>query len=155
SWINNIFEDSKQRLWISTPVEGVYLFNRNMEKFYSYFSHLKSRDENLRDVFKVSEDIKKNIWLSTAAGHYKLNEQTNQFEKDSTSLGAYFSVTDKAGNQWLSTFSGIKFYDARSQKIYDQKNNPEHIPFFALKGSYPLIIDKQNNLWISTGYHLE
>ena len=86
-WIQTIFEDSKGRLWIGTPVAGASLLNRSTGRFYNFNLHLSGGSKRLNGIWQFVEDSQHNIWITAFDGFYKFNEETQQFEPENEKLG--------------------------------------------------------------------
>lgn len=154
NFICALFEDSRQRIWVGTLDEGIFLFRKYSNQFYSFNKNLKQGVQKLTEVWNITEDKYGSIYVKAKQGHYCLNEQTNQFEKCKTevpgiSKKVYSSARDANGNEWLATEEGVKFYDRSENILYSNTNNPQHISVLNILSPVSAAIDKENNLWIS------
>ncbi|MBC7628849.1 MAG: histidine kinase [Ferruginibacter sp.] len=153
-WISSIFEDSKNRLWIGSDLEGPYTLNRATEKFYNYNLHTPAKNK-INGIWHFTEDKQGNIWIAGHDGLYKLNEVINQFEKYNSRLGfdknsnTGFLAIDSENNFWIGTTSGIKFYNQQQKKLYGNNYNPFHNPVFDIKESIGFILMKADELWVT------
>lgn len=159
-WINTIFEDSKQRLWIGSTITGPCLFNRNTGNFYNFNRRLLEGSKKITGIWQFIEDNQSRIWLSAFDGYYKLNETTGQFQSMNEFLKMEpntlpSTITkDKEGNLWFATTTGIKKLQASTNVVFDSNNNPDHLPIFNIREAISAItFDHKNNIWISTGYN--
>ena len=114
--IEEIYTDSKNRVWISPSNLGIFMLdvNNGITKFFQ----IKTIDEST-NVFpprpSVIEDIKGRLWVQPRGGGFSLyNESTGQLEpfyNDPDSKSSYFSnivhsaFSDRQGNLWLCTRS--------------------------------------------------
>lgn len=54
--------------------------------------------------------------------------------------------TDKQGRIWLpSNTSGIHIIDPAAEKVYNYKNNPQHLPYLKSESVRSFILDEENN----------
>ncbi|MEM9987458.1 MAG: two-component regulator propeller domain-containing protein, partial [Bacteroidota bacterium] len=78
-FILNIFEDSKQRLWVTTA-KGIHLFQTNGDLAVDVNSVQNITDQAIPDQFKsrrvegIYEDQQGTIWVGCQPGLYKLSE---------------------------------------------------------------------------------
>jgi len=102
-----VFQDSKQRIWLG--------------------SHGLFRAENLKDepelfmpgswindvgIFAITEDQYGRIWISTADGLARFDEQTGELHHFTTKDGLYFNdsralLADESGFMWVGTKAGL------------------------------------------------
>ncbi|HSY60465.1 MAG TPA: two-component regulator propeller domain-containing protein, partial [Cytophaga sp.] len=75
NYVFDIFEDSKQRLWLGTNGGGLILFDRDKETFTSY-----TTDQGLSDntVKSVIEDNNGMLWLATNNGITQFNPEAGK-----------------------------------------------------------------------------
>ncbi len=91
NFINGVFADSKNRLWVATTSNGLDLFNRETNTF-THFTH----DENNRQSInnnngrEVKEDYDGNLYVSTNKGLSIINITKDKSGKESFT----FSVID-------------------------------------------------------------
>jgi len=92
--VYSIFLDSKQRLWIGTKGNGLFLYyNGSMHHFVNNSSDVWSLSNN--NVYAIDEDDKGNIWIGTFGGginkvltdsstyrFVNINNQLRRFPKD-------------------------------------------------------------------------
>ena len=143
-WVTTIFEDTKKRLWIGTN-GSAYLFDHSTGKFYNYNLHANSRSNIILGIWKFSEDGNGDIWVCGHDHYFKLNKSTNQFEIadkllaiEANSLPSNIGK-DNDGNIWITTTTGVKYFDIKENILYDKKNNPQKLPVFNIKAT-PLSI---------------
>lgn len=116
-----IFIDSKDRIWVGTYNNGVYLLDEDhkIDKHYqSGNSAFNLASNTIRDI---EEDLSGNIWIGTFLGlsiiypadSYAVKHYVHD-ENDPTSLShnSILSITkDKQGGMWLGTyFGGANYY---------------------------------------------
>jgi len=125
--IFNLFEDSEKKLWIGTKGNGLHrLLNPSAapdKARYKHYYHDKNKKKSLahNDVYVVTEDKEKNIWIGTVAGLNKLSlkalndnvepEFTIWNEKNGLPNSVVYGIlVDNDNNIWLSTNKGISKY---------------------------------------------
>jgi signal transduction histidine kinase/ligand-binding sensor domain-containing protein/DNA-binding response OmpR family regulator len=124
--IYSIFQDTKGNLWIGTS-NGLNLFNYNTKTFTRYingFLHLKNKNFSIDDII---EDKEGTLWIiSDYGGLQKFNPDNGEFtvympypEKPEFSGNYHFHclTSDKWGNIYLGSFSGIFRFDPKLEKF--------------------------------------
>jgi len=153
-WIADVFEDSKKRLWVGNDNGAPYVLNRATGKFYNYNLHAAAENK-INGIWNFAEDKQGNLFVAGHEGYYRLNEVTNTFEKFNAAIGldkearAGLLNIDADNNFWISTGTGIKFYDQQQKKMYSSKYNPYHNPIFDIKEGVGKILPGANDVWIS------
>ncbi len=154
--ITAIFEDSKNRLWIGTNA-GAYLLNRATGQFYNYNLHVTAGIK-INDIWHFAEDKFGVIWIAGHDGYFKLDETSNQFISRNTVFGLKKNertgglVIDKDNNFWLLSSTGLKFYNIKEKKLYDENNNPEKNPLFNITGGISSMLINRDYVWLSLPY---
>lgn len=153
-WVSYIFEDSKKRLWVCTDQQGPYFLNKKTGKFYNYNLHAAAGNK-INGIWNIAEDRQGTIWIGAHDGFYRLNNATNQFEKQNDKLGlskkiktAYIYV-DADDNLWLATTEGVKLYNQQQKKLYDEKYNPQQNPLFNINGYVGSILRQGDEVWFT------
>src|SRR5690606_12211944 len=125
---------------------------------------LKYVGDNLptKQIVKLLEDNKGNIWLSTFDGDISkviLNDKTYAFEKKisgSTLYGTNWNgmttmSSDDLGNLWIGgENSGLNYYDVKSNKItyFGVENNKnKNLPTNSVQSVY---VDDEGLIWVGT-----
>ncbi|MDX2305221.1 MAG: two-component regulator propeller domain-containing protein [Microscillaceae bacterium] len=122
NFINNIFEDSHENLWIGSA-NGLVLItkqNRHPKGKYQVFKHLPDQanslsENNINDIF---EDSQGNIWIGTIRGLNKYRPKNKDFKiyrkKDGLINDNIKSITeDLKGILWLISDKGLISFDPR------------------------------------------
>ena len=104
TWIVGIAEDSRNRLWISTQGQGVYLYNPYFDSWVNYASSLPHTHVN--KVLVTADD---EVYAATVNGVARFNEEKNMFEKLDIELPSNLvaSIEKYDGYLWLSTAAGL------------------------------------------------
>ena len=75
--VYDIFEDSKNNIWIGTYGGGLNLLNKTNNTFTKY----GKRDGIVNEIiYKIEEDSNNNLWISTPSGISKLEPSLKQFK---------------------------------------------------------------------------
>ncbi|MEO6672644.1 MAG: two-component regulator propeller domain-containing protein [Ginsengibacter sp.] len=114
--VRNLFQDSKNNIWIGTSKEGAIVFDNKTQQFKRFRHDPKnpgtlSSDEG---IYAFCEDKEGNIWIPTNAGVDVYNPSDNQFthydSKKSVVLDNISTVVslyaDTKGTMWLGTTDG-------------------------------------------------
>jgi signal transduction histidine kinase/DNA-binding response OmpR family regulator len=83
NYVNNLFEDSKHKIWFCTE-SGLCYFDPGLKKIVRYISEPALGDNQ---VFKMLEDKSGWLWVSTSKGLITLNLQKNQSKIYNTNNG--------------------------------------------------------------------
>lgn len=113
--INEIYQDSKQQVWIGTEQDGVLVLNDQLEIIEVYD---KESGIQANDIRSIVEDKPGVMWLSTNNGVSKLQIETDSLAK--VSVKNYSIVDGLQGNQ----------FSARAAA----KSNDDRILFGGLSG---------------------
>ncbi|WP_276366545.1 two-component regulator propeller domain-containing protein [Chryseolinea sp. H1M3-3] len=157
--------DSKNRLWISTWGDGLYVYDHLTKRLAHHTAGLKEYQLDHNQIEDVHEDAEGNFWICTDNGlsflHYSfdpfdycyfVNYTHNEFEPSSllsNSIKAFYR--DKMNRLWIgSYFGGVNIYDKNAFKF-----NPVRYKVWA-PGSISsnnvssFEEDEQGSLWIAT-----
>lgn len=118
NWINDIFKDSKNQIWIATQL-GVSIFDTESEKFTTF---LESDGLANNSTMSIQEDSKGNIWIGTMDGLSKYNPEKNTFYNYNINdglpdnqfrMGAVYNNGDKI---YWGTNKGVLYFDPQEIK---------------------------------------
>jgi ligand-binding sensor domain-containing protein len=119
--VNQIFEDSKQRLWIATNRGLSIKQEKNKFKPY-YFRNPSGSEVLLGNINEVYEHSKGDIWVCTNGnGLLTFNENKQEFIKFPENIGENILdiEEDKHGNIWVSSDNdNVTIIDGNSAKNY-------------------------------------
>ncbi len=161
NWINNIYSDRDNTMWISFLGDGIYQFNPS-KKTFSPAKIANINDNSPLPVNCIYEDCFGLLWFGTFDnGLFKQNKQNSRFSlfeyhPDYSGLSGRVVtgvVEDRNGNVWVSTLRGglnqISGNDKTQQITWIQaaKNDPYRAD---LNKIFTLLIDRQNIAWIAT-----
>ncbi|SEA87654.1 Signal transduction histidine kinase [Chitinophaga terrae (ex Kim and Jung 2007)] len=133
AWVNHIFKDHRNRIWIST-YSGLFRWDR--KKFVQFSHNADSSSINSNSVNMVCSDSNGNIWIVTEQGLDRFDEQTQSFIhlNQQYELPAYMKsiVCDLQDNLWLGTNEGLIFFQPATHKLlrYDKNDGLPEKTFF-------------------------
>lgn len=136
NYINFIYEDTKNNLWIGTKNEGLNLFDHQSGKFIRFkYEYNNSNSLSNNQVTSVFETFDGKLWISTYNGvnmmkieGEKPNQSNVSFKRFDKSDGLPDDVIlgileDKDGNLWMSSNSGIAQRTNEGDiRVFDKKN---------------------------------
>ena len=135
AWINHLFRDTKNRIWIST-YNGVYMYDRKELHHYSHSENLESISGN--SVHMVTEDQQGNIWIAIESGGLdRFDEDEGVFVRysENPDLPQSFKgvVADDQGKLWLSSNEGLVVFDPQTSYVhtYDVSEGIQGNSFFS------------------------
>lgn len=76
--INNIFLDSKGKIWVGTEGEGLAVFNPKFGKVEKKYSEASGLPSNI--IYATQEDKEGNIWVTTGGGLVKVDRKTDKIQ---------------------------------------------------------------------------
>jgi len=160
-YIRDIFEDSKQNIWIATSGGGFNKFDRKKNNFTHYLNQPDNPNSVSGNVvYKIIEDRSGNLWIATSNGLNLFDEKTNHFVRflndktNSTTISDSEVTTvfeDSHNNIWAGTKKGGLncFVKKDSTFIHYQADITET---GAISGNSISAIfeDSSHRLWIGT-----
>lgn len=166
-YIESIYWDRFDKLWIGTNNGGLFRFDPKTEKF----THFKHHTENIHSlsnqtVSVIMEDAKGDLWIGTSKGLNRFNRETEQFERffaDTTKPGSlthdaiWNLYVDKQGVLWIGTGmvtwqpepGGLERYSPETNSfvpyLYDSEDNS-----LWTSAAGGLLEDESGNFWVGT-----
>lgn len=110
-----IFKDSKDRMWVGTEFNGLFLYLPDSELFQQF-----TVNDGLpsNDICSIEEDSKGRLWIGTNNGlsrfSYSLNDFSNYFRSDGMNADEFHynsSFTSKSGEIYFGCTDGIVFFN--------------------------------------------
>lgn len=160
SFINSIYEDSNQNMWISTASDGVFLLNKEAEK-QKHYTHIEGKPSlSNNQVRAIIEDASGKIWISTYFGLNCFDPSTQTWSVYIHEDGIPHSIRhtsvfslfeDTQGTIWAGTyFGGVNYFNASMDKFrfYNTTQSGKNHLSFPIIGK--MTEDDSGNLWICT-----
>lgn len=151
NYLNVIFEDSRQHLWIATEEKGLYRYSPESKELKSYKAPHNIIGD---DVSAICEDTHGQIFVGTLTkGLFKLSSrQEGNFEpipyQNRMNLNIRTLILDTRGKLFIGTDGeGVKEYQPQQNIIVDSEINAGPFDFSKSK-VHSLIEDKDHNLWL-------
>ncbi|PZR24699.1 MAG: hypothetical protein DI535_21100 [Citrobacter freundii] len=145
-----LFNDSRNRLWITTRLGGLHWMGED-EVIHPLPVSVLQGHPNLLCAF---EDRHHNIWLGTrGAGALRVNtrNEVEQFHVNQKFPGdivyAYFE--DKEGDLWMATEKGLVLYSNNAFRLFDKESGL----FF--NEIYRILEDPKGYVWLSGNLGLQ
>ena len=143
--ILNIYEDSRNILWIAT-ISGLYRYSNGDLTFYSGQYNFKSKPIN-----NIYEDQSNNIWLLHENSFTKFyNENLTYYDKkinfNPKKINSFIEF--ESGNYWVSTSDGLFNFDGENFMNYNVKKGLKNnfVRFFIEDFNGRKIICHENSL---------
>ncbi|NDV81940.1 two-component regulator propeller domain-containing protein [Bacteroides sp. 51] len=153
-FLNTIFEDSNQNLWIATEGKGLFRYSPETKELKNFKAAQGLTNE---DVSSICEDINGNIFVGTLTGGlYVLRKGTSNNAdffspvpyNNKMTLNIKTLMLDRQGTIYIGTDGeGLKEYNADKNSIVDCQMNAAPFDFSKSK-VHSLLQDKDNNLWL-------
>ena len=154
-FINKIYEDSQNNLWVALYRDGMYKITP--ESTTKYISGKENSLSN-NDVRDFIEDNSGNLWISTFYGLNKLDKQGNftSYTKDIlpgslTHSSIYALYKDIQGTIWAGTFyGGVQYFNPEADLFTHYSENTTRndcLNFFFIG---KMAEDKRGDVWICT-----
>ncbi|MEN8157882.1 MAG: two-component regulator propeller domain-containing protein [Bacteroidota bacterium] len=170
SWIERLYVDSHNQIWIWYNVEGLERFDPSTDSFHRYeadslkpgsisgTSYVSRLSLNYNNFFEDSEGT---LWIGTDRGLNKYNREEDTFipfrhdPKDPRSLSDDGIVTiaeDLRGNLWIGTSNGLNLLNRETGEVHR---------FISLKESESGLNDnsitfihchQDGSVWVGTAY---
>lgn len=151
NYLNVIFEDSRQNLWIATEEKGLYRYSPESKELKSYKAPYHIAGD---DVSAICEDAHGQIFVGTLTkGLFRLSSrQEGNFEpvlyQNRMNLNIRTLIIDTRGKLIIGTDGeGVKEYQPQQDIIVDSEINAGPFDFSKSK-VHSLIEDKVHNLWL-------
>lgn len=122
--INNLFRDSRNRVWIATE-KGLFLYS-DKQKVTPITDQLSNDLSSYIIAYCVEEDIHKNIWVASTNGLYQYSsegifQRRYTIEDGLPNNCIYGLLEDNMNRLWLSTNKGLSCFDIQTGKFHNYK----------------------------------
>jgi len=159
--LQKILTDQKGRIWITSALSGLSLYDEKKDDFIDYKSDPFNPNSLLANQNQVLyQDHQGIIWVGTPAyGLSYFNPDKNffstiypflQVDNSSTDTWGRSACEDKQGNLWLATGNGLAKYDSNWQLLKTFTNDDERKPVLHLNSVRSLLQDDTGDIWIGT-----
>ncbi len=157
--------DSKNRLWISTWGDGLYVYEKTTHRLAHHTAGPDIRHLRTNQIEGVNEDAEGNFWISTDNGLsfltreadpfdscYFVNYIHNDFESSSllsNSVKAFY--IDKVNRLWVGTYyGGVNIYDKNALKFNAIRSKVWSPGSISHNNVSAFAEDPEGNLWVGT-----
>jgi len=159
--VRRVYQDKHHNIWGASYDAGLFKWNRANDSFEKI---VHAKNEKSATVWSVLEDTLGNLWVGDGSAVYHRSLGSDSFsrfvysEQDSRSPGNYVVnelFEDNAGGIWLGYFpSGVDVIDRQASVFRNYRHDPFQLNSLTDGGVLSSAKDKQENLWIGTGYGL-
>ena len=128
--VSTMFLDSGNRLWVGLWSKGLCVLAPDTDSFRCHaYDPLDDRSINDNNIRDIAEDRNGRIWIATANGVARFEEESERFSRitvsDSLPQGTIYAVVPQGDDVlWLSSNQGLARYDMvdGSVRAYDYKD---------------------------------
>jgi len=161
NWINTLYLDKDENLWIGTEYGGMNKLELTSGKISRYLSDSTNLNSITGNTIRsIKEDNKGNLWIATWGNGISLFDKNNdQFSSikndpnDPNSLSNDFVRTicvSQNGTIWVGTGNGLNKYDESTnqfERFFHQENNTNSLTENFIVSIYE---DSNGKLWVGT-----
>ena len=156
-FIRYSFVDSKNRLWVSTNVQGLNLINQEARQYIQFPYDGSKKGTSHGKVRQIVEDKSGTIWIGTVGGglnRYNENDQSFTHYRFSEDLPTSLSgdivsevFLDTKNNLWIGTTSGLNKMETSNPGVFERYTMNDGLPNDVI-----LAIEEDDfgRLWMST-----
>jgi signal transduction histidine kinase/ligand-binding sensor domain-containing protein len=163
--VQALYYDSKQRLWIGSWSDGLYIIDNKSKKFIQHKSGIGDGRLLHNQVYSVKEDADGNFWIGTDNGLHIIKNETDPFapapfirlthdDFDSESLlsnSIKHLFIDKRKRVWVATyFGGVNVHDRNALMFESFKAKAGKASSLTHNNVYALEDDLAGNIWVGT-----
>ncbi len=151
SYIQCIYEDSRQQFWIATYYDGLHLFDRSTGKFKRITrSGTGKTGITGNNIISIIEDKEQNLWIGTDdGGLHRMDAQTGEFthyfDKEEKKPDIRILQIDSKGNLWVGQSGLYLFNKVKNQ--FELFTTAGGLSELFIKG---IVEDNSGILWISS-----
>ncbi|QXP78616.1 MULTISPECIES: two-component regulator propeller domain-containing protein [Winogradskyella] len=165
-YVNSLFKDNDNAIWIATAGNGLYKFNPILNSFKHFDYDAKNENSiSSRQINAVYQDNFNVFWVGTAQGGInKLDLLQKPFYSYTNNPYDKFSIGDNLITSILEDNNGKIWASGYNKKLFRSKdaingNNLDEIQFEDLQSKLPIVNndvirciyqDKRNYIWFGT-----
>jgi len=156
AYVNSVFEDHSQNLWVSTASGGVNLLLNKPSKFEVVFRTGKNSGTE-RKILPVTEDLQGRLWMGYSTDalfvsdtlKHNFSKSTIISELRKTGTADIQSLCfSKSNVLWIGTANkGLISYDFTNRELYIYNNQNSNIPDNDIR---VIKEDSKGNIWVAT-----
>ncbi len=137
-WI--LYEDRQKNLWASGLQDGLFLYDRNSDRFNLF-------DPSLKNVLAINEDHEGTLWCGTFDGLVRIDKQGKKSSYFAKGKPVRAIHEDKKDNLWLGTEVGLMLFNRQQGRVVKQYTTDD-----GLTSNNVLTIEEDKNgcLWMGT-----
>jgi signal transduction histidine kinase/ligand-binding sensor domain-containing protein/DNA-binding response OmpR family regulator len=167
AWINNIYIDREDQIWIAYQGKGLNRLDTKTEIFYDYsaggtgrgsISDIRIQPPSAFSDRVFYEDIAGNLWIGTQNGLNLYDRNTDCFKVykknpgDTSALSnniIYCIKGDSAGKLWIGTRNGLNLLDPKTGKCrqYLKNSIPNSLSDTTIN---TLFVENDSTIWAGT-----
>ncbi|MCE2996165.1 MAG: two-component regulator propeller domain-containing protein [Cyclobacteriaceae bacterium] len=163
--VQALYCDRRQRLWIGTWSDGLYVYDRKTKKIIQHRAGENAGELINNQIYSIKETNDGTIWIGTENGINIIERDADPFaDKPFVRLNhnAYDNesllsnsikclYTDKQNRVWAATyFGGLNVYDQNAQKFTVYKSVVGNLSGLSHSNVFALEEDAQGTVWIGT-----
>jgi ligand-binding sensor domain-containing protein/signal transduction histidine kinase len=163
--VQALYCDSKQRLWIGSWSDGLYIIDKKLNKIIRHKSGKEPGQLLHNQVYSIKEDADGNFWIGTDNGLNIIKNKTDPFNAapfiglvhsdfDSESLlsnSIKHLFVDKRKRVWVATyFGGVNVHDKNALLFNSFKAKAWKPSGLTHNNVYALEEDGHGNIWVGT-----
>ncbi|MBN2806341.1 MAG: response regulator [Prolixibacteraceae bacterium] len=141
SWINSIYMDKKDQIWILFQGSGINRFDTHKDLFYNYKTDEETEGSISTNVIQplnsslfnmFYEDVNDQLWIGSQNGLNFYHRESDSFTVFQNKPGNHLSLIDnriisldgdQVGNIWIGTQRGLSKFEVKNQKFINFYKN--------------------------------
>jgi ligand-binding sensor domain-containing protein len=155
-----IFKDSRERLWVGTDGQGVWLTDKNQKVTNNFVKTVSNDSLSHNRIRAIKEDSKGQIWLGTRGGGLnKFDERKKVFNrylndrKDDSSLSnnrVYSILEDNDRTLWIATDGGLNLLASDGESFVRIKHYTSQPTGLSHNRILSLLESRSGLIWLGT-----
>lgn len=161
SGILNIFQDSRERVWIGTESNGLMYLDKNSDQIVAYTASYMYDEEFFAttSIHSIFQDINENIWIGTLEqGIYKISFSSKKFGlmrvngKGGTHLSSnrVRGMMEQGDFLWVGTAQGLNRLNRSTQSHMVLKHDPLDRESLSSNDIKYMITGPDQHIWVAT-----